>query len=550
LWTVNPAQDRINDPRVYQLGTKKQPWGRQPEPDSDAESQAGLRTPTTSSGPKSILPSPIQELLPRETEDITRQVEQLSVLSESSTLAPHTDISGLDAIHPTRRYFLSTSATPDYKGKQPMSQTQQLLTIGTTITGSGSHQVQQPPAQPPGGAGGGGPAPGGGGPPGGGGGGGGPPGGGPAPAGAAAGVAGAAHVGGTNGHLRGVPPKPYGGKRGEAEAFLQRFKLFKNANRSHPTMTNPFERTNFMLTFCEGTAINEWAAQQGDLLAEWVIGDVAHGQYPTRLDTDETIWTDTVQALKDAFREYHKGETAHRELKKLRQEPGRVEDYITSFQTLLRRSGWTTTDNGTIEAFREGLLPGVLTACHSRSTKPRTLEEWYEAARVEEKSYYDLQSDLTQAKQRRKGGGFSRLGEMTQDAKGYRKRPRQDVDPRPYVAMQVDAVRMSDQERQKLLRQKACFRCKKTGHFSKDCPSKPKGPKGKQKGPMKPKPRARAAETGEEEEPSDKEDQTEEINDSPPAYAKKDLMAAIKKMKIEDREELLDQCALDSDQDF
>jgi hypothetical protein len=196
-----------------------------------------------------------------------------------------------------------------------MSQTQ-LLTIGTTTTESGSHQVQQPPG---GSGGGGGPTPGGGGPPGGGGGGGGPPGGGegPAPEGAAA-----AGMGGTNGHLRGMPPKPYGGKQGEAETFLQRFRLFRNANRSHPTMTNPFERTNFMLTFCEGPVINEWAAQQGDLIAEWVIGDPTHGIYPTRLDTDESIWTDTVQALKDAFREYHKGETAHRELKSLKQEPG------------------------------------------------------------------------------------------------------------------------------------------------------------------------------------------------------------------------------------
>ena len=120
-----------------------------------------------------------------------------------------------------------------------MSQTQQLLTIGTTITGSFSHQVRQPPTQPPGGMGGGGPASGGGGPSGGGGSGGGPPGGGPAPARAA----GAAHagVGGTNGHLRGMPPKPYGGKRGDAEAFLQCFKLFRNANRLHPTMTNLFE---------------------------------------------------------------------------------------------------------------------------------------------------------------------------------------------------------------------------------------------------------------------------------------------------------------------
>jgi hypothetical protein len=90
------------------------------------------------------------------------------------------------------------------------------------------------------------------------------------------------------------------------------------------------------------------------------------------------------------------------------------------------------------------------------------------------------------------------------------------------------------------------------GHFSKDCPSKLKNSKGKQKGMSKPRSHARTVETGEEEEEgqSDKGDQTEEVNDLPPAYAKKDLMAAIKKMKIEDCEELLDQCALDSDQDF
>jgi hypothetical protein len=205
---VNPAQDHINNARVYQLGTKTQPWERKPEPESDKESQVGTKTPTTSSGPKSILPSPIQEILPCETEDITMKVEQLSVLSESSTLGPHINISKLDAIILPQCFVSSASATPYNKGKQPMSQTQQLLTIGTTIMGSSSHQVQQPPAQPPRGSGGGGPAAGGGGPPGGGGGGGGPPGGGgPAPARAAS----VAHVatGGTNGQLRGVPPKPY-----------------------------------------------------------------------------------------------------------------------------------------------------------------------------------------------------------------------------------------------------------------------------------------------------------------------------------------------------
>jgi Retrotransposon gag protein/Zinc knuckle len=306
-----------------------------------------------------------------------------------------------------------------------------------------------------------------------------------------------------------------------------------------------------MLTFCEGSAINEWAAQQGDLIHDWVEGNIAQGLYPTRLDTNETIWTDTEQALLDAFREYHKGETAHRELKKLRQEPGQVEDYINVFQSLLRRSGWTTTDNGTIEAFREGLLPGLLTACHNRSIKPQTLEEWYEAARIEEKSYYALQADLKQSQARHKGGGFSRLGEMSRDVRTQQRKPREDVDPRPYVSMQVDAARMSDKECQKLFKERACFRCKKTGHFSKDCLLKLKGGfKGKQRAPVRSRPCVRAADTGEEGDDKGERSPNKETKDLPPAYAKRDLMAAIKKMKIEDCEELLDQCALDLDQDF
>jgi Zinc knuckle len=118
--------------------------------------------------------------------------------------------------------------------------------------------------------------------------------------------------------------------------------------------------------------------------------------------------------------------------------------------------------------------------------------------------------------------------------------------------MQVDTARMSNKEHQKLLKERACFRCKKTGHFSKDCLLKPKGAfKGKQRAPVRPRPRVRTADTGGEEGDNKREQSPdEETKDLPPAYAKKDLMAAIKKMKIEDCKELLDQCALDSDQDF
>jgi len=38
--------------------------------------------------------------------------------------------------------------------------------------------------------------------------------------------------------------------------------------------------------------------------------------------------------------------------------------------------------------------------------------------------------------------------------------------------------------------------------------------------------------------------------DAPPTYSKKDLMAAIKKLSMEDRDNLLDSAALNFDQDF
>jgi hypothetical protein len=38
-------------------------------------------------------------------------------------------------------------------------------------------------------------------------------------------------------------------------------------------------------------------------------------------------------------------------------------------------------------------------------------------------------------------------------------------------AMDVDFTQMSQDERERLMKSKSCFRCKKQGHMSKDCPT-------------------------------------------------------------------------------
>jgi hypothetical protein len=54
-------------------------------------------------------------------------------------------------------------------------------------------------------------------------------------------------------------------------------------------------------------------------------------------------------------------------------------------------------------------------------------------------------------------------------------------------------------------------------------------------------------ESKEEEEEAEKD---KKVKDVPPAYMKKNLMTAIKKLSVDEREDLMDSMALKSDQDF
>jgi len=122
--------------------------------------------------------------------------------------------------------------------------------------------------------------------------------------------------------------------------------------------------------------------------------------------------------------------------------------------------------------------------------------------------------------------------------------------------MQLDAARMqrmSDKERKKLIAAGKCFGCKETGHLYRECPKQSEC-KGKEKQKTCPKPKLRTADTSAsiEEIPSEEEEEEETSKemDAPPAYSKKNLMAAIKKLSMEDRDDLLNTMALSSDQDF
>ena len=122
--------------------------------------------------------------------------------------------------------------------------------------------------------------------------------------------------------------------------------------------------------------------------------------------------------------------------------------------------------------------------------------------------------------------------------------------------MQVDAAkvkRLTPEERLKLIREGKCFGCHSKDHLYSECPQNPKKKKKRQFTKKPGKPKARAADAGTsasvKEVTSDEESEKEE-EDAPPPYTKKKIMAAIKALSVEEREDLMDNMALESDQDF
>ena len=117
--------------------------------------------------------------------------------------------------------------------------------------------------------------------------------------------------------------------------------------------------------------------------------------------------------------------------------------------------------------------------------------------------------------------------------------------------MEVDAIKtggLSDEEKAKLLKEGRCFRCKKVGHMSRNCPDK-KNTKGKaankprNNGGQFTKPKARATVINEDEEEERQEEQPEEDDEAPPSYTNKGVKEFIRTMKLDEREALLEMLA-------
>ena len=132
-----------------------------------------------------------------------------------------------------------------------------------------------------------------------------------------------------------------------------------------------------------------------------------------------------------------------------------IDKYISQFEFLIRRAGWTRDDQNTVKEFVAGLSVGLAMRILNRNPPPNkhNLTAWLEAAREEVVKEQERFSMI---------GGYGKRQDIVRENR-FRKSGTQKVEPRraPYKdpdAMEVDMAqterkaptkKLSDEERRK-----------------------------------------------------------------------------------------------------
>jgi len=262
-------------------------------------------------------------------------------------------------------------------------------TLNQRITAAINKALRRVPGSGPGGPGG----PGGSGGPGGPGGLGGPgapggPGGGPA-------TAGPQNVIVPTGDIRtmGSLPAIFTGNRAEAENFIKGVQAYLRLDREVPGFNSPMKKIALTLTLMQGEKVEGWASD---------IGEVLDDLNPAT-DNIPALWMVFLEEFQKQYLDTQSADRARAELENLTMKVPYIDEYISKFEELCRKSGYLTSNAEVTYMFLRGLpkalLEDVLKAPQAEDY-PATKERAIQATRTQQL----LQNILRQRPQSNQSG--------------------------------------------------------------------------------------------------------------------------------------------------
>jgi Ty3 transposon capsid-like protein/Zinc knuckle len=242
-------------------------------------------------------------------------------------------------------------------------------------------------------------------------------------------------------------PKPFDGNRDNFKKFLQNVEVYMDVN--HETYNNDLRKIAFILSFMATGSAATWKTQ--------FIDEAYARPAPPNPNDRLGTYTQFRKDLMEVFSMFDSVGDALDELQSLRKKKTEsIDEHIAKFKMLAAESKIDTTNPLTIELFKETLPWGLTLQLMKLETPLKTIADWYEwAAELDHKH-----AKINRAVERTWGTG----GKDKVPQKKYYF-PRREQDPN---AMDID--RLTIEERDKLLKEGKCFRCRKTGHRANECP--------------------------------------------------------------------------------
>jgi len=188
-------------------------------------------------------------------------------------------------------------------------------------------------------------------------------------------------------------PAIFSGNRAEADHFINGIQAYIRLNREVPGFTSPMKKIALVLTLMQGDKVADWANDMGQALDEL---------NPTT-DNVPALWTTFLEEFQEQYLDTQAVDRARNKLESLNMKMPYIDEYISKFEDLCRKSNYMTGNSEVTYMFLKGLpkslLEDVLKAPQAVDY-PATKERAIQATRTQQL----LQSILQQRPQANQTG--------------------------------------------------------------------------------------------------------------------------------------------------